>query len=311
MLLIVDGHDSRFNSKMWEYCAENNILLLALPPHSTSVLQPVDVGPNVRFKYWLKRLHDRENRALAVGLHKADLSHLDDLEPEERALAETILQQKYLGAVDRSNVVQRILFPAWRLAFTKTSILRGWRDTGFFPHDRSKVKPTAIVPKTLAEAKAMMPEETKTLHVSAAIDRFLPLPTDEQLSEFHTNLQKGKGRRGGKKAPKGLRFTVPESEAEAAEYKEKLDAKEQKVETERREKARARSEKEREGTEGQRASREKGTKGRREGGEEKEKERQRQAQSELETGETAFYSQTEQAKTNARWLGCERSSRCC
>lgn len=43
-ILIVDGHDSHLTTKVIQYCIDNKIILLCLPPHTTHMLQPLDVG---------------------------------------------------------------------------------------------------------------------------------------------------------------------------------------------------------------------------------------------------------------------------
>lgn len=43
-LLLVDGHSSHVNLRFINYCDQNRILLVILPPHSTHRLQPLDVG---------------------------------------------------------------------------------------------------------------------------------------------------------------------------------------------------------------------------------------------------------------------------
>jgi len=43
-VLICDGHDSHITGKWVAHCMENNILLLILPPHSSHLTQPLDVG---------------------------------------------------------------------------------------------------------------------------------------------------------------------------------------------------------------------------------------------------------------------------
>ena len=43
-LLICDGHDSHISVKFVAYCIENNICLFLLLPHSSHLLQPLDVG---------------------------------------------------------------------------------------------------------------------------------------------------------------------------------------------------------------------------------------------------------------------------
>jgi hypothetical protein len=43
-ILILDGHDSHITTKAIQYCIDNKIILLCLPPHTTHMLQPLDVG---------------------------------------------------------------------------------------------------------------------------------------------------------------------------------------------------------------------------------------------------------------------------
>jgi len=42
-LLILDGHESHLNQEFKDYCLENKILTLCMPPHSSHILQPLDV----------------------------------------------------------------------------------------------------------------------------------------------------------------------------------------------------------------------------------------------------------------------------
>jgi hypothetical protein len=43
-LLILDGHESHNSLEFKLYCKENNIITLCMPPHSSHLLQPLDVG---------------------------------------------------------------------------------------------------------------------------------------------------------------------------------------------------------------------------------------------------------------------------
>ena len=43
-LLILDGHVSHINYKFLCYCQQNDITVFCLSPHSTHLLQPLDVG---------------------------------------------------------------------------------------------------------------------------------------------------------------------------------------------------------------------------------------------------------------------------
>lgn len=43
-LLIVNGHGSHLSARFVQFCLSHNIDLLVLPPHTSHVLQPLDVG---------------------------------------------------------------------------------------------------------------------------------------------------------------------------------------------------------------------------------------------------------------------------
>jgi len=43
-LLILDGHVSHINYKFLTFCEANHVAVFCLPPHSTHLLQPLDVG---------------------------------------------------------------------------------------------------------------------------------------------------------------------------------------------------------------------------------------------------------------------------
>ena len=43
-LLILDGHESHHSTDFELYCREHNIVTLCMPPHSSHILQPLDIG---------------------------------------------------------------------------------------------------------------------------------------------------------------------------------------------------------------------------------------------------------------------------
>ena len=43
-LLILDGHQSHNSTEFHRYCEEHKIIALCMPPHSSRMLQPLDVG---------------------------------------------------------------------------------------------------------------------------------------------------------------------------------------------------------------------------------------------------------------------------
>jgi hypothetical protein len=43
-LLVIDGHESHDSLKFQKYCKDNKIITVCIPPHSSHILQPLDVG---------------------------------------------------------------------------------------------------------------------------------------------------------------------------------------------------------------------------------------------------------------------------
>jgi hypothetical protein len=71
-LLILDGHESHHSLEFQELCKENNIYTLCMPPHSSHLLQPLDVGCFSP----LKRAYSREVEALI----RHHINHITKLE---------------------------------------------------------------------------------------------------------------------------------------------------------------------------------------------------------------------------------------
>ncbi len=71
-MLVLDGHESHLSVDFQEYCTANNIIPLCLPPHSSHITQPLDVGC---FSV-LKRMYGRE-----IELYmKARINHITKVE---------------------------------------------------------------------------------------------------------------------------------------------------------------------------------------------------------------------------------------
>ena len=71
-LLVLDGHESHRSIEFQELCKENNIYTLCMPPHSSHLLQPLDVGCFSP----LKRAYSREIEALI----RHHINHITKLE---------------------------------------------------------------------------------------------------------------------------------------------------------------------------------------------------------------------------------------
>ena len=71
-LLILDGHESHYSTEFELHCQQNNIITLCMPPHSSHLLQPLDVGcfgPR-------KQAYGRE----VEDLMRAHINHVSKLE---------------------------------------------------------------------------------------------------------------------------------------------------------------------------------------------------------------------------------------
>jgi hypothetical protein len=106
-LLILDGHESHHSDEFEEYCKENNIITLCMPPHSSHILQPLDVGcfgP-------LKKAYGRQ----IENMMQAHIHHItkDDFFPAFHA--------------------------ACNEAMTESNIQGGFRGAGLLPFDPEKV----------------------------------------------------------------------------------------------------------------------------------------------------------------------------
>jgi hypothetical protein len=79
-LLVLDGHGSHLTAQFDRICAENDIIPLCMPAHSSHILQPLDIGCFAV----LKRAYSRFISDLArVGYNHID--KLDFLEDYQRA----------------------------------------------------------------------------------------------------------------------------------------------------------------------------------------------------------------------------------
>jgi hypothetical protein len=147
-LLILDGHESHNSLEFLEYCQENNIYTLRMPPHSSHLLQPLDVGCLSP----LKRAYSREIESL-IRNHINHVTKLDFL-PAIKA------------AYDRS--------------FTPANIQSAFQGAGLIPHQpdvvlskldvqlRTPTPPTALI-DALWEART--PSNVRELEAQSTLIR--------------------------------------------------------------------------------------------------------------------------------------------
>lgn len=114
-LLIVDGHTSHISYEFIKYCTDNDIVLACLPPHTTHVLQPLEVGI---------------------------------FSPLANAYKETISRRALFGTRTIDNR-QFLLYYQESRACISQNIPGAWRGTGLLPYNPEKILekyPRSITP---------------------------------------------------------------------------------------------------------------------------------------------------------------------
>ena len=164
-LLIIDGHESHNSAEFKEYCAEHKIITLCMPPHSSHLLQPLDVacfGP-------LKRAYS--------------------------------LEVDNWARYSKTQIKKEFFLTGFQVAYSKSitenNILGGFRGSGLVPFDPERVlsrldvvlrTPTPPLPEsTLWESKtptSAKEVESQTLYIRNRIQ----LHRDSPLSPILRSL---------------------------------------------------------------------------------------------------------------------------
>src|SRR5205807_1383927 len=71
-MIIFDGHESHVSYGFLQYCIDNRIIAFCLPPHSTNLLQPLDVGIFGPYKNYYAQVLEKEFRYGRYGVSKAN-----------------------------------------------------------------------------------------------------------------------------------------------------------------------------------------------------------------------------------------------
>ncbi|KAK3748521.1 hypothetical protein RRG08_008682 [Elysia crispata] len=105
LLLLVDGHISHQSVQASKLCDENNIVLYCLPPHSSHILQPLDVGVFKTMKSEWKKAVKRQNETEIVTKRTFAKTFKDAYETTiARPLADKAFRACELYPLDPTNV---------------------------------------------------------------------------------------------------------------------------------------------------------------------------------------------------------------
>jgi hypothetical protein len=130
LLLMYDGHTTHVNQTVVDWAKKHNIILFVLPPHTSHILQPLDVGvfgPLKTMFYSQCQAYMREN-------------------PGE--------------IVTRWNICE-IICAIYHKAFSPQNLISAFRKTGIMPFNREAISEDQLAPHEGVTPNRMTPKETQ------------------------------------------------------------------------------------------------------------------------------------------------------
>ena len=142
-LLLCDGHDSHISADFVAYCIHNHIDLILLPPHSSHLLQPLDVGV---FSPLKRAISNQISRFIRSGITR----------------------------IQKVEWLERFI-EAREQAVTSTNIISEWRGAGLFPENMHRIL-TQLVDYE-QPAISTTPPQNRTTHPAFYPDSCRPDPS--------------------------------------------------------------------------------------------------------------------------------------
>jgi hypothetical protein len=140
-MLVLDGHESHESAEFQEYCKAHNIITLCLPPHSSHLTQPLDVGC---FSV-LKRAYGRQIETFI----KAHINHISKVEFFQAFKA------------------------AYKQSMTAQNAQAGFRGAGLVPFD-----PQAVISKLDVKLRTPTPTQPPSADADPWVSQTPRNPTD-------------------------------------------------------------------------------------------------------------------------------------
>ena len=127
LLLLLDAHKSHvYNIRFILICKRFNIDVLAIPSHTSHILQPLDSVPFANLKTaWNEQLIDHLFRSVGLGFSKMEFFE--------------------------------VFIPAWKKSMTPQNIRAGFRETGICPFNPLMIQPSSLGPSEPTDNLARPP----------------------------------------------------------------------------------------------------------------------------------------------------------
>ena len=160
ILLLLDGHTSRYSLPVIMACIRYNITILILPAHSSSHTQPCDLGVNSAFKSSFSNLALRKLNTIPIlqqmmdgpdmseeiesqAITETSQQHQTPQTPDRRALPQDFRSYKYnhntSTAAGYRSLLAAILPESIQNALRLSVIEGAWKATGLYPLDKARV----------------------------------------------------------------------------------------------------------------------------------------------------------------------------
>jgi hypothetical protein len=144
-ILLVDGHGSHASSQFMAKCIEHNVKLVYLIPHSSHVLQPLDLA-------CFSLIKSRYRTQIA------DLSRFED--------SAHVKKIRFIQYYDKAR----------KAGLTLSNIKSGWRAAGIEPWNPTKVITSSQIPQQHVQAIPQTPRRTRQL----SVERYLTTPQNRR-----------------------------------------------------------------------------------------------------------------------------------
>lgn len=157
VILFVDGHKSHLTLQVSQLCSELNIVLIALYPNATRILQPADVSAFKPLKtLWTEELRTWRNENLTETVSKSVVAPL----------------------------LERVL-----TKLKKSTLQNGFKATGLYPWNPDAIDYTKCISSGNTSAP---PKETNgVLHKQISYDRFSAIVGEDRINIFKAMENEG------------------------------------------------------------------------------------------------------------------------